>query len=120
MEKTFVNKGKPETKWLLVDANGQKLGRMATKIAHPLLGKHKTNYAPGVTVGDSVVVINASGVRSIRRVKRKGLLQAFELSCGLKEVPYPHMLKEHPERIIESAVKGMLPHNRYGRSLMKD
>ena len=63
VEKTFVNKGKPEPQWLLIDANGQNLGRMATKIAHLLLGKHKPNFTPGVMVGDAVIVINASGVK---------------------------------------------------------
>lgn len=120
MEKTFVNKGKPETNWLLVDADNQKLGRMATKIAQLLLGKHKSNYAPGVTMGDSVVVINASNVQvNTTREKEKIYYRHSNYPGGLKEVPYPHMLRDHPERIIEFAVKGMLPHNRYGRSLLK-
>ncbi|MBM3137129.1 MAG: 50S ribosomal protein L13 [Chloroflexi bacterium] len=120
VEKTFVNKGKPETQWLLIDANGQKLGRMATKIAHLLMGKHKPNYAPGVTMGDSVIVINASGVKvNTTREKEKVYYRHSNYPGGLKEVTYPHMLEDHPERIIEFAVKGMLPHNRYGRALLK-
>ncbi|HUV16395.1 MAG TPA: 50S ribosomal protein L13 [Pelolinea sp.] len=120
MEKTFVNKGTPESKWLLVDANGQKLGRMATKIAHLLMGKHKPNYAPGVTMGDSVIVINAKGVKvNPTREKEKIYYRHSNYPGGLKAVTYPHMLEDHPDRIIQSAVKGMLPHNRYGRSLMR-
>lgn len=120
MEKTFVNKGKPETQWLLFDADGQKLGRMATKIAHHLMGKHKPNFTPGVAMGDSVIVINASGVQvNATREKEKIYYRHSNYPGGLKAVTYPHMLEDHPERIIEFAVKGMLPHNRYGRSLMK-
>jgi len=120
VEKTFVNKGTPESKWLLVDANGQKLGRMATKIAHLLMGKHKPNYAPGVTMGDSVIVINAKGVKvNPTREKEKIYYRHSNYPGGLKAVTYPHMLEDHPDRIIQSAVKGMLPHNRYGRSLMR-
>lgn len=120
MEKTFVNKGNLETQWLLIDANGQKLGRMATQIAHFLLGKHKPNFAPGVTMGDSVIVINAKGVLvNTTREKEKVYYRHSNYPGGLKKVTYPRMLEEHPERIIQFAVKGMLPHNRYGRSLLK-
>lgn len=120
MEKTFVNKGKPEPQWLLIDANGQNLGRMATKIAHLLLGKHKPNFTPGVMVGDAVIVINASGVKvNPTREIEKIYYRHSNYPSGLKAVAYQHMLAAHPERIIESAVKGMLPHNRYGRKLMK-
>jgi len=120
VEKTFVNKGKPEPQWLLIDANGQNLGRMATKIAHLLLGKHKPNFTPGVMVGDAVIVINASGVKvNPTREIEKIYYRHSNYPSGLKAVAYQHMLAAHPERIIESAVKGMLPHNRYGRKLMK-
>ncbi len=120
MDKTFVNKGQPENHWLLIDADGQKLGRMATKIAKLLMGKHKPNYAPGVAMGDSVIVINARDVKvNPTREKEKVYYRHSNYPGGLKAVPYPHMLEDHPERIIEFAVKGMLPHNRYGRSLMK-
>ncbi|MBP6086872.1 MAG: 50S ribosomal protein L13 [Pelolinea sp.] len=120
VEKTFVNKGKPEPQWLLIDANGQNLGRMATKIAHLLLGKHKPNFTPGVMVGDAVIVINASGVKvNPTREIEKIYYRHSNYPSGLKAVSYQHMLAAHPERIIESAVKGMLPHNRYGRKLMK-
>jgi len=62
VEKTFVNKGQTELKWVLIDVGGQRLGRIATHIAHVLMGKDKANYAPGVTMGDGVIVINAKNV----------------------------------------------------------
>lgn len=120
MEKTFVNKGQTELKWVLVDAEGQKLGRMASHIAHLLMGKDKPNYAPGVTMGDGVIVINAkSVVVNPTREKEKIYYRHSNYPSGLKAVTYPRMLETHPERIIEFAVKGMLPHNRCGRSLLK-
>ena len=120
MEKTFVNKGQTELKWVLIDAEGQKLGRMASRIAHLLMGKDKPNFAPGVTMGDGVIVINAkSVVVNPTREKEKIYYRHSNYPSGLKAVTYPRMLETHPERIIEFAVKGMLPHNRYGRSLLK-
>lgn len=119
MEKTYVIKGQPETNWVLIDAKDQPLGRMATKIAAILMGKHKPDFTPGVTMGDSVIVINASGVKvNATREKEKVYYRHSNYPGGLKEVRYPDQLKNHPDRIIESAVKGMLPHNRYGRKLM--
>ena len=120
MDKTFVNKGQTELKWVLVDAQGQRLGRMATQIAKLLMGKHKPNYAPGVTMGDGVIVINASKVEvNATREKEKIYYRHSNYPSGLKAVPYPRMHETHPERVIEFAVKGMLPHNRYGRSILK-
>ncbi len=120
MEKTFVNKGQSELKWVLVDVGGQRLGRIATHIAHLLMGKDKPNYAPGVTMGDGVIVINAKKVEvNATREKEKIYYRHSNYPSGLKSVPYPKMHEEHPERVIEFAVKGMLPHNRYGRALLK-
>lgn len=120
VDKTFVNKGQAELKWVLVDAEGKTLGRMATQIAHVLMGKHKPNFAPGVTMGDGVIVINAKKVKvNSTREKEKIYYRHSNYPGGLKEVTYPKMMETHPERIIEFAVKGMLPHNRYGNSLLK-
>ncbi len=81
MDKTFVNKGQTELKWVLVDVEGQRLGRIATHIAHLLMGKNKPNFAPGVTMGDGVVVINAKKCRSKPNPrKRKNILSPFKLS----------------------------------------
>jgi large subunit ribosomal protein L13 len=119
VEKTYVIKGQPETNWVLIDAKDQTLGRLATKIAATLMGKHKPDFTPGVTMGDSVIVINASEVKAnSTRVKEKIYYRHSNYPGGLKAVSYPDQLANHPDRIIKSAVKGMLPHNRYGRKLM--
>ena len=119
MEKTYVIKGQPETNWVLIDAKDQALGRLATQIAAILMGKHKPDFTPGVTMGDSVIVINASRIQANpTRVKEKVYYRHSNYPGGLKAVSYPDQLKNHPDRIISAAVKGMLPHNRYGRKLM--
>ena len=119
MEKTYVIKGQPESNWVLIDANDQKLGRLATKIASVLLGKNKPDYTPGTTMGDSVIVINAKGIKvNSTREKEKIYYRHSNYPGGLKAVTYSDQLKNHPDRIIKFAVKGMLPHNKYGRKLM--
>ncbi len=119
MEKTYVIKGQPETNWVLIDAKDQALGRLATQIAAILMGKHKPDFTPGVTMGDSVIVINASRIKvNATRVKEKVYYRHSNYPGGLKAVSYSDQLKNHPDRIISFAVKGMLPHNRYGRKLM--
>lgn len=120
MEKTYVIKGKPEANWVLIDAEGETLGRLATRIAATLMGKHKPDFTPGVTMGDSVIVINAKGIQANpTRVKEKIYYRHSNYPGGLKAVTYTDQLANHPDRIIKIAVKGMLPHNRYGRELMK-
>ena len=120
MEKTYVIKGKIESNWLLVDANDQRLGRLATKVAQLLLGKHKPDYTPGVAMGDSVIVINAKGIKvNPTREKEKVYYRHSGYPGGLKAVTYTRQLTEHPDRIIKAAVWGMLPHNKIGRRLMK-
>ncbi len=120
MEKTFVVKGQPESNWVLIDAKDQKLGRLATTIASILLGKNKPEFTPGALVGDSVIVINAKDIKvNQTRVKEKVYYRHSNYPGGLKAVAYSDQLANHPERIIEFAVKGMLPHNRYGRKILK-
>lgn len=119
MEKTYVIKGQPESKWVLIDADGQKLGRLATKIASILMGKHKPDFTPGAAMGDSVIVINAKGIKvNPTREKEKVYYRHSNYPGGLKAVTYTDQLENHPDRIIKIAVKGMLPHNRYGRKLL--
>ncbi len=119
MEKTYVIKGEVETKWVLFDAAGQKLGRMATKIATILIGKHKPNYTPGVAMGDSVIVINAEKVQvNPTRARDKVYYRHSNFPGGLKAVKYARMLEVNPDRIIRFAVKGMLPRNKIGRKLL--
>jgi large subunit ribosomal protein L13 len=120
VEKTYVIKGKPEANWVLIDAEGETLGRLATRIAATLMGKDKPDFTPGATMGDSVIVINAKGIQANpTRVKEKIYYRHSNYPGGLKAVTYTDQLANHPDRIIKSAVKGMLPHNRYGRELMK-
>ena len=121
MRKTFVPKGQVEREWLLVDAEGQNLGRLSTKIAQLLLGKHKPNYTPGVMTGANVVVINAEKVAVYpTRLENKKYYRTSNYPSGLKEITLKRQLETHPERVIEHAVRGMMPHNKLGRRIFKN
>ncbi len=121
MDKTFVLKGKIEREWVLVDASEQTLGRIATRIAHILLGKHKPTFTPGVLMGDSVVVINADNIKVTgNRLDEKFYHSHSGYPGGLKSVSLKDQLKNHPDRVIRSAVWGMIPHNKMGRELIKN
>lgn len=120
MDKTYVLKGKQEPEWLLVDAAGQGVGRLATQIANYLLGKHKPTFTPGVDMGDVVVVINASQLDiSQKRLDEKNYYKHSNYPGGLKTITMRDQMKNHPDRVITSAVWGMLPHNKMGRALLK-
>jgi large subunit ribosomal protein L13 len=109
-----------ERKWFLVDADGQVLGRLATRVATILRGKHKPVYAPHLDVGDHVVIVNAEKVRLTgRKLKDKMYRWHTGYLGGLREVNAETMLRTHPERVIEWAVQGMLPKNRLGRAMGK-
>ncbi len=113
MDKTYVPKGKVEGDWYLVDAAGETLGRLATKIATVLIGKHKPDYTPGVVMEDHVVVINASQISfHPTRLDTKKYYRHSQYPGGLKEVVLRKQLETHPDRVIRSAVRGMLPKNR--------
>jgi large subunit ribosomal protein L13 len=109
-----------ERKWFIVDADGVVLGRLATRVASILRGKHKPTFAPHVDVGDHVVVVNAEKVHLTGR-KRTDKMYRWHTGYigGLREVPAETMLKTHPERVVEWAVQGMLPKNRLGRAMAK-
>jgi len=120
VKKTYVIKGNLESKWWIVDAQDQKLGRLATKIAQLLMGKHKPEFTPGVLMGDSVIVVNAKGISvNPTREKERVYYRHSGYPGGLRAVTFPRMLETHPDRIIKTAVWGMLPHNKHGRKLMK-
>jgi large subunit ribosomal protein L13 len=109
--------------WLLVDANGENLGRLATKIAGLLLGKHKPSFTPGVEMGDFVIVINAqkitvTGTKTHTKLTEKMYHHHTGYPGGLKTINLRDQLQAHPDRVIRSAVMGMLPHNKLGRHLM--
>jgi large subunit ribosomal protein L13 len=109
--------------WLLVDAKGETLGRLATKIAALLLGKHKATFTPGVEMGDYVIVTNAqkivvTGTRTHSKLTEKIYHHHSGFPGGLKSVSLRDQLQNHPDRVILTAVWGMLPHNKMGRHLM--
>lgn len=107
-------------KWILVNAEGQVLGRLASKIAARLRGKHLPDFTPHVDLGDFVVVINAEKVRLTgRKWDKKIYYRHSGYMGGLKATTAKKMREEHPERLIYYAVKGMLPKNRLGRKLLK-
>lgn len=109
-----------QRQWLVVDASDKILGRLATQVARLLIGKHKPIYAPHMDTGDYVIVLNASRIRvSGKKLKDKIYYHHSGYPGGLKAVPLGEMLAEHPERVIELAVKRMLPQNRLGRQMFK-
>ncbi len=120
MDKTFVPKGQQELNWVLVDASEAPIGRLATQIAAVLLGKNKPTYTPGFETGDFVVVINASRLKvTVKRQETKFYHHHSGYPGGLKTVSLRDQLIYNPDRVIRAAVWGMLPHNKYGRKLIK-
>lgn len=119
--KTYHAKpGEVEREWLLVDATDMVLGRLASEIAQILKGKRKPVYTPHVDTGDFVVVINADKVRLTgNKENQKNYYRHSGFPGGLKETSYAMMMAKHPERIIEKAVRGMLPKNTLGRAMGK-
>jgi large subunit ribosomal protein L13 len=104
--------------WFVVDADGKTLGRMATEIARRLRGKHKTIYTPHVDTGDYIVVINADKIRVTgNKLKNKMYYHHTGYIGGIKSISLGKQLDKAPERVIQSAVKGMLPKNPLGRSM---
>ena len=120
MKTTFAKASTVNRKWLLVDADGATLGRLSTWVARALMGKHRPEYTPYLDTGDFVVVVNASKVRMTgRKLEQKKYRWHTGYPGGLKEVDAVRMLEEHPDRIIESSVRGMLPKGPLGKSLGK-
>ena len=109
-----------ERKWFIVDADGKTLGRMATVIAEVLRGKLKPQFTPHADTGDFVVVVNAEKVHlSGRKPQQKTYQRYSGYPGGLKIEKFEDVIKKHPERIIESAVRGMIPKNKLGRAVFK-
>lgn len=121
MEKTYYPKaGDITQEWYLVDANDQNLGRLAARIASVLLGKHKPNFTPGVDTGSHVVVVNAERVQVTgNKMVEKKYYRHSQYPGGLKTISLRDQLDKHPDRVLQSAVWGMLPHNKYGRRVIK-
>ena len=115
-----VRAGDIERQWWLIDAADQTLGRLATRIASLLEGKHKPTYSPHIDVGDHVVVINAGRVRVTgAKLTQKRYIRHSNYPGGLKEESLQALLARKPELVIERAVKGMLPRNRLGNAMFK-
>jgi large subunit ribosomal protein L13 len=121
VQKSYYPKpGEVERRWVLVDAKDQRLGRLATRIARTLMGKDKPQFTPGVETGDFVVVINAEKISVTgNRMDDKIYYRHSGYPGGLKRITLRDQLDRFPERVLQSAVWGMLPHNRYGRKLLK-
>ena len=119
--KTYSPKAKEIRRaWYVVDAEGQVLGRLASEVAKILRGKHRPTYAPHLDTGDHVVVVNAARVRLTgNKPRQKVYYRHSGYPGGLRETPYERMLERHPERVVERAVRGMLPRNRLGRQMAR-
>ncbi len=119
--KTFMAKPlEIERKWYVIDADGQTLGRLAAEVAAILRGKHKPIFTPNVDTGDFVIVINAEKiVLTGNKLDQKKLRHHSGYPGGLKEMSYRDVLQKKPERAIEVAVKGMLPHNHLGAQMYR-
>ena len=109
-----------DRKWLLIDAEGKTLGRLATEVARLLRGKHKPTYTPFIDTGDYVVVINASKmILTGKKLDQKFYRYHTGYPGGLKETSYKNLMAKNPEKALELAVKGMLPKNSLGRQMFK-
>ncbi len=121
--KTYIAREKEiedSRRWYVVDAEGQVLGRLASKIAHILRGKNKPIYSPHQDVGDFIVVINAEKVKLTgKKMQQKSYFRHSGYPGGVTMTPVSLMLQRHPERVIEYAVKRMLPKNALGRKMFK-
>jgi large subunit ribosomal protein L13 len=121
VEKTYVTKQEDvQRKWYVVDATGQTLGRLAAQVAHRLRGKHKPVYSPSIDAGDYVIVVNAEKIRVTgRKLDQKIYYRHTGYPGGLREITLRNLLQKYPARVIEFAVRGMLPKNRLGRRMLK-
>jgi large subunit ribosomal protein L13 len=119
--RTFTAKTEEiERQWYVVDAEGQTLGRLASRIAPILKGKHKPTYTPHLDCGDYVIVINADKVRVTgRKLDQKFYYRHSLFPGGLKSISLRDQLDKHPDRVLLAAVKGMLPKNKLGRQMIK-
>ena len=109
-----------EQEWFLVNAEGKTLGRLASEIAQVLRGKHKPIYTPHLDCGDFVIVVNAEKVRVTgRKLDQKMYYRHTGYPGGIKSISLRNQLQKHPKRVLEAAVRGMLPKNRLGRKMFK-
>lgn len=120
MKTTYVKKSDVEKQFLLIDADGLVLGRLAARVATILRGKHKPTFEPSVDTGDYVVIINADKVRLTgKKEGQKVYYRHSGYPGGIKETKYKDIFAKTPEKVVEIAVKGMLPHTTLGRDMIK-
>ena len=121
MKTYYAKPNEVEREWVLIDATDQILGRVAAKAAHILKGKHKPQYTPHVDTGDFVIIVNADKIRVTgnKKLTDKEYYRHSGYPGGLKCETFEEAMEKHPERVIEHAVKGMLPKNTLGRAMGK-
>ena len=120
MKTTIIKEKDIKKDWYIIDATGKTLGRLASKVAHILMGKHKVNYVPHLDVGDYIVVINADKiVLTGKKLSKKIYYKHSGYPGGLKEKVYKELMEEKPEFVFKKAVKGMLPKNKLSRKMFK-
>ncbi len=120
MKTEFAKKETIQRKWYVVDATGQVLGRLAVEIARRLRGKHKPIYSPQIDTGDYIIVVNAEKVRLTgKKMENKVYYRHTGYPGGLKSMTAKELLQRRPERMLEMAVKGMLPKNKLGRRMYR-
>ncbi len=116
-----ANKETADKKWYIVDAEGQTVGRLASKVAKVLRGKHKPNFTPHADCGDNVIVINAEKVSfSGTKLVDKTYIRHTGYPGGQRQATAEELLAKNPERVVEKAIKGMLPKNKLGRALFRN
>jgi large subunit ribosomal protein L13 len=120
MKSYMATKNEIEQKWLLVDAEGATLGRMAAKIAPILMGKNKPQYTPNVDVGDFVIVVNADKVKLTgKKAQHKEYDYYTRHPGGHKYISFTDMMAKNPEKVVETAIRKMLPKNNLGDKMLK-
>ena len=121
MYKTYVTKPEDiERRWYVIDASGQTLGRLASRTATILRGKHKPTFQPHLDCGDYVIIVNCDQIAVTgRKPRQKKYYRHSQYPGGLKEISLEEQLRRRPERVIIAAVRGMLPKNRLGRKMIK-
>ncbi len=121
MQTTYMAKpSEVDSKWYILDAEGKSLGRVASEAARLLRGKHKPTFTPHIDTGDHVIVINAEkAILTGKKLDQKFAYRHSGYPGGLKSISYRKLMETKPELAMEYAIKGMIPHNRLGRQLMK-
>jgi len=119
--KTYSPKAKEiRREWHIIDASEKTLGRLASQVARLLMGKHKSMYSTNIDTGDYVVIINAAKIKvSGKKAEQKTYYRHSGYPGGLKSLTLKELRSKHPTRVVEYAVKGMVPHNRLGRAMLK-